>query len=197
MSKSLGNFITIQDFLKRHSYRHLRFLVLKNLWSSPMDYSESALIEVKSSLERVEEFIRKIHPVKSRGAIISPMAKLFNRARIDFYEQLADNFNTPKAFSVMFDFIKESNQFLEKNLISKKEAKEIYSFFEAVNKIFDIFDFKKINQTVPAAIKKLAEAREICRKNQDWQKSDELRMEIEKQGYSVEDTKFGPVIKKI
>ena len=160
-----------------------------------MDYSESALIEVMSSLERIEEFLRKLKTVNLKSG--TKNLKLIKKFKKDFYEQLADDFNTPKAFAVMFDFIKESNQFLETNLISKKEAKEIYILFEGINKVFDIFDFKKINQAIPSAIKKLAEAREICRKNQDWQKSDELRMEIEKQGYLVEDTKSGPVIKKV
>ena len=49
MSKSLGNFITISDFLKRCPANYLRFFVVKNLWRSPVDYSESVLIEVRAS----------------------------------------------------------------------------------------------------------------------------------------------------
>src|SRR3989344_2049780 len=60
MSKSLNNFVTISDFLKRYSYQQLRFWIAKNLWHSPIDYSENAMIEVKMSLDKIEEFIRKI-----------------------------------------------------------------------------------------------------------------------------------------
>ena len=58
-------------------------------------------------------------------------------------------------------------------------------------------NFKKVNKTIPAAIKKLAKERENYRKNQEWQKADQARMEIEKQGFTVEDTKSGPAIKSI
>lgn len=85
--------------------------------------------------------------------------------------------------------------------ISKKEANEIYKFFEKINKIFGIIDFKRVSASwrkkIPSKITKLVKDREKFRKEQNWQKSDELRIEIEKQGYSVEDTKSGPVIKSI
>ena len=82
---------------------------------------------------------------------------------------------------------------------SKKQADEICKFFEEINNIFGIIDFKKIkktDKTIPAEIKTLVKERELARKNQDWQKSDQLRMQIEKQGYTIEDTPSGPTIKK-
>ncbi len=197
MSKSLNNFIIIDDFLKRHPYRYLRFWVAKNLWKSPIDYSESMMIEVKLSLEKIEEFIRKLKvvklKVKSQGAEI-----LLKKAKTDFYKDLADDFNTPKAFTVIFEFIKETNKLLDKNLVGKKDAKEIYKFFEEINKIFDIIDFKKLKKSnVPNEVLELVKARENYRKTQEWEKADQVRKEIEKYGYSVDDTKDGTVIKKL
>jgi cysteinyl-tRNA synthetase len=197
MSKSLGNFITISDFLKRCPPNYLRFFVVKNLWRSPVDYSESVMIEVKSAVEKIEEFLRKIRSTKSEIRNKNQNSKLLAKFKTDFYNELADDFNTPKAFAVMFDFIKDANHLLDKKLISKKQAGEIYKFFEDINKIFGIIDFKKVNKTIPAEIKKLVKEREKHRKNQDWQKSDEARKEIEKKGYTVEDTKEGPAIKSI
>ena len=195
MSKSTGNFITIGDFLKRCPANYLRFFVLKNLWSSPIDYSESAMIEVKASVGKIEDFLRKIKTLKSKAP--SKNAKLIKDFKINFYKELEDDFNTPKAFSVMFDFIKNINQLLDADKISRKEATDIYKIFEQINKIFGIVDYKKINQTVPVGVKKLVKEREFARKNQQWQKSDELRTEIEKHGFTVEDTKDGSVIKSI
>jgi len=200
MSKSIGNFITISDFLKRCPANYLRFFVIKNLWSTPVDYSESVLIEIRSAVEKIEEFLRKIkkvHPVKSREAGISPTAKLFNGVKVNFYKELEDDFNTPKAFAVMFEFINKTNSLLDQNLVSKKQASEIYKFFQEIDKIFGIINFKKVNKTIPAAIKKLAKERETHRKNKDWQKADEVRMKIEKQGYVVKDTSNGPDIKSL
>ena len=211
MSKSTGNFIALNDFLKRRSANLLRFFVMKNLWRSPVDYSESAMIEVKSAVEKIEEFLRKIQETRykkqtnskfsARGGSAfggkiqnSKFIKIFKE---NFYGELADDFNTPKAFAVMFDFIKKSNTLLEKNLISKKQANEIYKFFEEINSIFGIVDFKKVDQKIPAKIKKLAKNRERFRQNEEWEKADQARREIEKQGYIIEDAKDGAVIKQI
>ncbi|MCX6724410.1 MAG: cysteine--tRNA ligase [Candidatus Staskawiczbacteria bacterium] len=193
MSKSLGNFITINDFLKRCPANYLRFFVAKNSWRSPVDYSESALIEIRSAVDKIEEFLRKLQIPNSKLQIKSQNAKLIKKFKADFYKELDDDFNTPKAFGVMFEFIKKANEMD----FSKKEAFEIYKFFEEINEIFGIIDFKKINKTIPAEIKKLAKAREQFRKNKEWQKADEVRLQIEKQGFLVQDSENGPVIRSI
>lgn len=199
MSKSLNNFITINDFLKIHSYRHLRFWIAKNLWRSPVDYSESIMIEVRSSLDRIEEFIRKIRLIKKTNKLASDWLKRnLNLARENFYNNLNNDFNTPKAFAVIFDFIKEANKFSDKNSINKKQADEIYNFFIKINEIFDIIDFKKLKKSnIPDEIKNLVKERGNYRKSGEWKKADEMRTEIEKYGYTVEDTKTGSILKKI
>ncbi len=192
MSKSLGNFIIINDFLRRYPANYLRFFVIKNLWRSPIDYSESAMIEVKTAVEKIEEFLGKLKKIKKTKSADRQIKKITKKAEEDFYKQLDDDFNTPKALAVLFGFIKTINKMSP----SKKEAVKIYKFFEELNNIFGIINLKKIKTTIPAAIKKLAKKRERFRKEQKWQKADEVRMEIEKQGFTVEDTKSGPVVKK-
>jgi len=195
MSKSLGNFITIGDFLKRCSPNYLRFFIAKNLWRSPVDYSESVMIEVKSAVEKIEEFLRKLKTVNSKfGTRNSKFIKTFEKS---FYAELDDDFNTPKAFAVMFEFIKKANELLENNSVSKKDAKNIYSFFEEINKIFGIINFKKVTASIPSQIKKLASEREKFRKQQNWQKSDQLRAEIERHGFTVQDSDSGPVVRQM
>jgi len=197
MSKSLNNFITINDFLKINPYRYLRFFVAKNLWQNPIDYSESVIIEVRSSLERIEEFIRKIKNQKSKTKNANQKLKIIiKKYKENFYKNLDDNFNTPKAFAVIFDMVNEINKFLDKNSINRKDANDIYGFFKEINKIFDIIDFKKLKQlTIPKKVKSLLKERENYRKFREWNKADEIRIEIEKQGYLIEDTKEGPMLK--
>jgi cysteinyl-tRNA synthetase len=196
MSKSLGNFISMSDFLKRCPANYLRFFVVKNLWHSPVDYSESSMIEVKSTITKIEEFLRKIKSPVTNNTSASNV-KLINNFKTDFYRELDDDFNTPKAFAVMFEFINNANQLFENKLLSKKDTTEIYKFFGEINKIFGIINFKKVSATIPAKIKKLANDREKYRKQQNWQKSDELRAEMEKHGFTVQDSDSGPVLKQI
>ncbi len=195
MGKSIGNFITIGDFLKRCPANYLRFFIVKNLWSSPFDYSESAMIEVKSAVEKIEEFLRKLKNNNSK--IKTSSSKIIKDFSNSFYKELDDDFNTPKAFAVMFGFIGKINILMEKDLISKKDAGEIYKFFQQINKVFGIINFEKVNKTIPAEIKKLAKLREVHRENKEWQKADEVRAQIEKQGFAVEDTKNGSDIKSL
>lgn len=199
MSKSLKNFVMIDEFLKKYSYRHLRYLVLKNLWRNPFDYSESAMVEVRSALERIEEFLIKIKDLKTKSSK-NKNKKLIDNAKKYFYFSLDDDFNTPKALAVVFDLIKETNKAIDKNLLSKKEAKEIYIFFEKINQIFEIIDFKEISKkrhkTIPSKVKKLVDEREKYRKEINWQMADKKRAEIEKIGYKIEDTREGPIITK-
>ena len=197
MSKSLGNFITIGDFLNRRPANQLRFLISKNLWRSPMDYTESMMIEIAGAVEKIEEFLRKIKNLESKTKNSATSAKLVKKFKTDFYKELDDDFNTPKAFAVMFEFINKVNSLLDASGISQKQASEIYKFFQEINEIFGIIDFTKVNQTIPAKIKKLAELREKARQEKDWQKSDDLRKQIETQGFTVEDTPRGPVVKSI
>jgi len=201
MGKSLGNFIILSDLLKRCPANYLRFFVVKNLWRSPVDYSESAMIEVKSTVEKIEEFLRKLKIPKSKSQQNSKSQtqnlKIIKDFKIKFYKELEDDFNTPKAFGIMFEFISKANALLDKNLISKKQAGDIYKFFQEIDKIFRIINFKKVNKTIPTEIKKLVKEREKFRKAKEWQKADEVRLQIEKQGFTVEDTKDGPTIKSI
>lgn len=198
MSKSLNNGITIADFLKRYSAQQLRFFIAKNLWHSPVDYSDSIMIEVRSALEKMEEFLRKLKLQKSSTKTAAQNTKLLKKLRIDFYGALADDFNTPKAFAVLFEFIRAVNKLLDENAVGKKDAIQIYKFFVEINGIFNIINFKKLGtSTIPVEVNKLVVERETYRKTQQWQKADDARREIEKYGYLVQDTDAGPVAKKL
>ena len=198
MSKSLENFITIRDILSRISPQCLRFLILKNLWSSPVDYSDSALMETKSALEKIEEFLRKIRAVKTTKLDNKQMShnrRLIDKLKKDFYKELDEDFNTPKAFAVVFEFIKQANQLLDEAKITKKEAEAVYKFFEGFDKVFGVIDFKRVKFVIPLQIRQLAKQRDEFRKNNEWERADQARKEIEREGYLVEDSKDGYSIK--
>ena len=59
MSKSLGNFITVRDALKKYDYRVLRFFYITSNYRSPIDYSEKSLEGAKNSLERLNDFVER------------------------------------------------------------------------------------------------------------------------------------------
>lgn len=185
MAKSLGNFITIRDFLKKYSPEVLRFFVFKSHYRSPVDFNEKEILQAKESLQRLYDFKKKIEG-KIRNKKISkiPFGKEFNKF-------LEDDFNTPKFFSSVFDKIKEVNKRI--NDLEEKELSDIYVLIISIDKVFKIFPKE---EKIPKKITELANEREKYRKEKNWEKADEKRKEIEKLGYEIEDTSKGPEIKK-
>lgn len=193
MSKSLGNFTTIKDFLKENSPQVLRMFIFSSHYRSPIDLKDSSIQEAKANIEKLQDLIyalqevevtESLRPSKELSSFDSPLKLLQEK----FWQALDDDFNTPKAKAVLFEIA---------NLADEKNAKEILNFLKEVNKIFLFLDFKKKKIEIPDEIKKLAEQREACRKNKDWQKADEARKQIESLGYVVEDTPQGPKINSL
>ncbi|MBI1985067.1 MAG: cysteine--tRNA ligase [Candidatus Wildermuthbacteria bacterium] len=193
MSKSLGNFITINNFLSKHSPRVLRFFVLKTHYRSPIDYSEELLLQTQHELRRIDEFAEKLKSSALPSRQISADKEIQN-FQDGFSKALGDDFNTPKATAVVFELIRWGNALLAQNQLSKKSAKTILRFLKEIDKILDL-DFANAIEKVPEEILQLAKQREECRKNKQWQKADKIRSRINLLGWQVDDTSEGFVLR--
>mgnify|MGYP001559697712 CR=1 FL=1 len=96
-----------------------------------------------------------------------------------------DDLITPRALQVLWKLVRDEN--------AKGKLKTI----KKMDEVFGLKLSEKEKINVPAEIKKLMKERENARKEKNWKKSDELREKINKQGYSVDDTKEGSKIKRI
>lgn len=225
MSKSLGNFITIKDFLKTdpEAVRIFRLLVVKNHYRSPIDYSENEIGQTKAQLKKFDEFTDKMKEERSKiqnnNRILQPAVlqnpsqdfekitenevsrefTAFIKKTEDNFEKCIDSdFNTPKALAVIFGFIKKVNLMYDQNKIHPKEADVTLRFLEEIDKLFDfmISSVKKAGK-VPDVVKDILERREAMRKQKEWEKADELRNQLEQLGFKVEDTKDGQKLKEL
>jgi cysteinyl-tRNA synthetase len=111
MSKSLGNIVTLEDFLKSHPGDVLRMLILNASYRSPLVYNEEVVEQAARGLERLAAGLRA---TAEQGAA-SPQAEaeLSNRseaARQGFETAMDDDFNTPVALSHLFDLVRAINQ---------------------------------------------------------------------------------------
>jgi len=194
MSKSLKNFILISDFLKKYSPEVLRFFVLSYHYRSPINYSEEIIFQSQKSLQNIKEFLEKLKLIASskkksnKSFNIKPTLNIIDK---NFIKALNDDFNTPKALSIIFDMISSwQNQIWQFN---KKQAKDIAKFTQEKLKILGI-ELKP--EKIPQKIKILAQKRELLRRNKQFVQSDLLRKKIEMLGYKVEDTPLGSLILK-
>ncbi|MDO8474485.1 MAG: cysteine--tRNA ligase [bacterium] len=196
MSKSLGNFITIRDFLLKHSSRLLRFFVLKTHYRSPIDYSEENLAQAEQELERIDEFVEKIKTLKSAPAT-SKNTKLIQETKKAFFNAMDDDVNTPKAVAALFELVRKGNVLLSKLALNKDDARDILALLKEIDEIFSFIFWQEKTAKIPQELTALLKKREQYRTDKEWEKADEVRELISEKGWQVEDTDKGPKLKKI
>ena len=201
MSKSLGNFVTIKDFLRENPARLLRLLIIKTHYRSAIDYNERLLSQTKKELEKIDEFIYKLKNQKSTAqlSVRDPklIKSLISRTKKEFARAMQDDFNTPEAFAAILNLVNEGNYLIAQNKVRPKDARLILKLLKKMDKIFSFIFWGKPKKEIPSSVMNSVRLREKCRKEGDWQKADDLRKKIKKLGYWVEDTKEGSKIKKI
>ena len=195
MSKSLGNFITVRDFLEKYPVEILRFIIVSSHYRSVIDYNKQLAVQAKHALDRISEFLERLDKVNQKLKIKNQKYKLkIKKFREKFFDYMDDDFNTPRALSVMFDVIKTSNASIDKNQLDKDAAREIKNFFGEADAIFGILPPRK-KIKLPKKIAALVEQREKARQEKNWALADQLRAETERLGYKIEDTPKGPTVK--
>ena len=128
MSKSLGNFITIRDLLQNHHPEVFRFLVLSTHYRSPIDFSESALEQSKNSLERIYKLSDTINEliesdIPESNANDDEYNNQLTDTKNKFLDAMDNDFNTPDALSVIFNFVRDINRGIDQEDVSKTSFK--------------------------------------------------------------------------
>ena len=182
MAKSVGNFLTIRQALEKYDYKVLRYLFLSNHYKTPLDFTENMLEQSKNSLERINELA-----LKSKGKPRRLNQGYIDETKSDFISHLDDDFNTPRAFSVLFDFIRGAN--------TKDAGNEAFNFLKEINNIFDILTLT-VDKKVSKEIKELIQKREKARKEKNFNLADQIRLKLKKKGIILEDTEKGVRWKK-
>jgi len=183
MSKSLGNFFTLKNVLKNYSGEIIRFFVYKSHYRSPLNYSDQNLNDAKAAVEKIYLALR---PYKCIQVDLDWSKPSLNNIK----DALDDDFNSPKAISIIFELISELNKSSNENL-----ANEIYSVLKVIGLMAIPQEefFIKSSKIDQDHIEKLVEKRMQAKKQKDYQKADELRNEIDSLGVILEDTPDGTV----
>jgi len=201
MAKSLGNFVTIRDALKKYDAETLRIFFASSHYRSPIDYSEKSLEQAKINLEKLYNTLENLQGAKKRKELTKEEKdfKLFiKECKKKFESFMDDDFNTPKALSCLYELSSKTNALIDKQKgeINKKLSEEIAKTFRELGNIFGVLQKEIKKEEIPKEVKELLEKREEARKKKDWKLADELREKIKELGYKVEDTEEGPRVKK-
>ncbi|MBI2674632.1 MAG: cysteine--tRNA ligase [Candidatus Yanofskybacteria bacterium] len=191
MSKSLGNFETANELIKKHPKEALRFYLLSAHYRSPLDFSEKALKQAEAGVSRISEFKHKLELAKGGK---EKETKNIEKARKEFSKAMDDDFNTPQALSSVFDLIRNLNIYITRDFLDKSSIESLKVFFAEIDSVLGIVPTKQ--EKIPDEVLKLVETREKLREEKNWPEADKIRAQIEDLGYTIEDTVYGPLVVK-
>jgi len=184
MGKSLNNFYKLKDLDKFGvEPLALRMLALMSHYRERLNFTRESIEQAQNTLNNLREFVLKNIEIGGSQAIDS------KGARLTFEDALNDDLNTPKAISVLFEFIKKVNT-------DQAHGPEVRRFILDLDRFMGL-ELDKIKPLdVPEEVIKFINEREKARAKSDWELSDKLRAQIHTLGYEVEDTPQGTKTKK-
>jgi cysteinyl-tRNA synthetase len=186
MSKSLGNFFTVREVLKKFEPEVVRYFILGSHYRSPLDYSDENLQGAKVALTRLYLALKDL-PVAGEGEAAAAFEEKFQAA-------MEDDFNTPGALAVLFELARDINKLREDN--GAAVAAPLGAALRRMGGILGLLQndpqaFLRGGADgglTDAQIEALVAQRTEARKNRNWAESDRLRDELKAQGVILEDT---------
>jgi cysteinyl-tRNA synthetase len=214
MSKSLNNILLVKDVLKKYHPDIIRYFLLTSHYRSPIDYTEKALVEANSNIDRFYKLLDRI----SHTEIQLPDADTYNNSSNDsqqywnqFCEAMDDDFNTAVAIATLHDAVRDVNRRLDKRKgafkdIEKQEIECVLSQILKIRNILGILlesheSYFERTKTVKTSlenlnikeIETLIQERSDARQAKNWEKADKIRQKLEEMKVILEDSKEGTI----
>ena len=198
MSKSLGNFTSLTDLLERTDQRAYRLLVLRSHYRSPIEVSPSTIADAERALARLDALARRFDLPALAGTHLEVGSTFeWPAPAFDLYERVAahldDDLNTPLAVALLFDALSAANAARDRG-----DEEVARSLANAVNALFGAMGLALDGHggNVDEATAALVAQRDEARSGRQWAEADRLRAELEKLGWTVEDSSTGTQIRR-
>lgn len=181
MSKSENNLITLEKLKNKHySPLAYRYFVLQGHYRSKLNFTWPAMDGAQNTLNNLYEAIAEYAKAEPKVGCAE-----FER---QFFEAMSDDLDTPKALAVMWETVNSDYP----------PSAKLQSLF-ALDKILGLSlrpAWEKLRQPIPEEIRRLAKDREDLRTKHKWKEADEVRKQIEQQGFEIRDSDKGPVLQR-
>jgi cysteinyl-tRNA synthetase len=184
MAKSEENFLTLENAFLKNDINPLayRFAVFLTHYRKPMEYSDEGIEAARNGLLHLQNQVRQVG-----AAGVDTDHCINTEFKNKFIEAINDDLNIPRAMAVIQEMLKS-------NIGDTEKRTTILDFDRVLGLGLDQLDKAP---ALPEAVQKRVDARIKAREAKDFAASDQLRAEIEMQGYQVQDTKDGMKVVKI
>lgn len=195
MSKSLGNIVTVDEFLEKYDPDTLRMMVLNSSYRSPLTFNEEVIGQAEHNLERLRSALRLSgSEIRAESdEIRQTLEAQSEKTRQGFIEAMDDDFNTAGALGHLFDLVRAINQARDANLEQTSLTQAQALLRELVEGVFGLRLERNEIQAAQAApfIDLLVELRSQLRDEKLWALSDKIRDQLLELGVLLEDSKDG------
>jgi len=194
MSKSLGNMVTIDEFLSEHPGDIMRLWVLNGSYRSPLTYSDAVIDQTTQAYKRLLSAKKAALP-GAKGLSESAQVNLKTTgeaARKGFVEAMDDDFNTSSAMAVIFELVKQINQARSDGATDSQLVVLQSVFTELTDTLgLELKEESFSGSNADAFIDLLISVRRDLRAEKNWAMSDKIRDELKALGVILEDGKDG------
>jgi cysteinyl-tRNA synthetase len=192
MSKSLGNLVTIEDFLSAHEGDALRMMVLNSSYRNPLTFGDEIISQAEKALERMRLTLRPVgEGTIEEGNAVENLRQQINLTRNGFIECMDDDFNTAGALGYLFELVRAINQAKDAG-VSAKIIAEGQSLLRELMLAFGLRPERtEIGGQAAPFIQMLIDLRRELRQQKLWALADSIRTHLAEQGVLLEDSKDG------
>jgi len=204
MSKSAGNFYRMRDIEEKFPdkkpliYRAFRMMCLQNRYRENFNFTFDRLESAMATVTSLDNTIKRIKAYTPKNTKVRrEFRDKLQESMLLFVEALENDIDTVVAMTAVFELITIINRDIDDLSLTTKETSSVIEILKSWDSVMGIIDWSLLeNHTIPAEIQKLALARQVAKEEKDFAKSDNLRKEIEIHGYTVTDSKDGPILEK-
>lgn len=222
MSKSLGNFFTLEEVLEKHSAAALRLLMLQTHYRSPLDFSWERLEGAENSLERIATCVENLMWAANHASgeadadRASALIAAAERAAAEFEASMDDDFNTAGAVAAYFQLVTEANTYLDE-VGGAADAEACTACAAGIAGAFSVLGvgLREPKEELPVgllgvaaglvaytgddvdeAAERILAARAEARAAKNWELADAIRDQLRDMGLVIEDTVAGSRLKR-
>jgi len=190
MSKSLGNFYTLEDLIaKGYDPKSVRYILMATHYRQQLDFTFEGLKAAEKAVERLTLFNQRLTETNGKP-MGEELEKLLKTTRKDFEAAMNDDLNITKALAALFDFVRDVNKMIDQGKVSRREARAVHDLMMRLDRVLAILGETE-KELLPREIEELIQKRQEARKAKDWKTADAIRKELSDMGIILEDTTTG------